>query len=934
MKGFLEGLLSLYFDNKCIFLHLSLLIFIIGIICINSSFTDKVKRKYLINKALHNFFNSVVIVFISFVLGNIMNIDILKNHYEYFNALVFFGAVFLIVLLLIIRLLIFGIKDIICLQSIRWLFIVSYLELILLSVCSSLDLPEYLVLISMIIFLDDLSYYKKESIKKKKTNEILKESDFPNPELIYKRQVQLKKFKQILKEQIKEPYAVMINAKWGMGKTSFVMALEKELTKDIFIWIEAGSEKSVEQIMRILSVKIIQILKENNIFIENEALVEKYFFSYLKDSKLKVLNQFIINYVLKSDESDKEYINNKLGELNRTIYLVIDDLDRCRYNYQKKIFKVLRESTNLTNCKTIFLVDKEQLSKYDVNYLEKYVSFTLDLCEIEYTEIVQYFIGYIFKKGFFDKINETLKKGRHTKEIEKMILTIESEIVQNIKKDIKDLTGFEDEIFKDDTSESKPIKAEIKEIKKNLNELLNYVTRNTKNIRKVKNFLKSLKYSIENVELEIENIYSETYRNKDWLIYIMNVQFLKHFLPEIYVTIRNCFDYLDFLKKYDNYHINNILTTNDVSISTEDCNIYDELLFRADDIDYSNFKTEREKYLNKLKKGSVEIEEISSYIQYVKTYDDINKILEICETQKNDNFEFRTEFIENLFELLSRQSMILELEISQLLDISYQLVRWLTRLELLNQEKNVIKAYSTLIIRRVIVDNGHFLRNILCIFFNIKDIKKIWGGLDVTNINELYSVICQLDIEFAKNKAIDDKNKFECIATYYGDCMDKLQDKKYKDLKINLDNYQETLNQIIETCHLWLNINDSLELSHEVNESKENAYFDLIHYELKETSLFKNVESLEKGLEILSELINSKNDYKSEYSRLLMQIALKCNLKIEENPEWFKDRKQRICNLLTDTSDIVYELDTPKDKDSRMIIEQLKVFVFKLCKES
>ncbi|RGB52219.1 P-loop NTPase fold protein [Absiella sp. AM10-20] len=733
MKEFLEGLLSLYFDNKCIFLHLSLLIFIIGIICINSSFTDKVKRKYLINKALHNFFNSVVIVFISFILGNIININILKNHYEYFNALVFFGAVFLIVLLLIFRLLIFGIKDIICLQSIRWLCIVSYLELILLSVSSSLDLPEFLVLISMIIFLDDLSYYKKKSIKKKKTNEILKESDFPNPELIYKRQVQLKKFKQILKDQIKEPYAVMINAKWGMGKTSFVMALEKELTNkeevtnneektsnDIFIWIEVGSEKSVDQIMRTLSVKIIQILKENNVFIENEALVEKYFFSYLKESKLKVLNQFIINYVLKSDESDKEYINNKLGELNRTIYLIIDDLDRCKDEDQDKIFKVLRESTNITNCKTIFLVDKEQLSKYDVNYLEKYVSFTLDLCEIEYIEIVQYFIGYIFKKGFFDKINETLKKGRHTKEIEKMILTIESEIVQNIKKDIKDFTGFEDKIFKDDTSESKQIRAE--EIEKNLNELLNYVMRNTKNIRKVKNFLKSLKYSIENIELEIENIYSETYRNKDWLIYIMNVQFLKHFLPEIYVTIRNCFDYLDFLKKYDNYHIKNILTTNDLSISTEDCNIYDELLFRADDIDYSNFNTEREKYLNKLKKGSVEIEEISSYIQYVKTYDDINKILEICKTQKNDNFDFRTEFIENLFELLSRQSMILELEISQLLDISRQLIRWLTRLELSNQEKNVIKAYSTLIIRRVIVDNSHFLRNILCIFFNIREI--------------------------------------------------------------------------------------------------------------------------------------------------------------------------------------------------------------------
>ena len=99
--------------------------------------------------------------------------------------------------------------------------------------------------------------------------------------------------------------------------------------------------------------------------------------------------------------------------------------------------------------------------------------------------------------------------------------------------------------------------------------------------------------------------------------------------------------------------------------------------------------------------------------------------------------------------------------------------------------------------------------------------------------------------------------------------------------------------------------------------------------------MFKNVESLEKGLETLIELINSKKEgYKSDYSRLLMQIALKCNLKMEENPEWFKDRKQRICNLLTEASDIVYELDIPKDKDSRNIIEQLKVFVFKFCKES
>lgn len=465
---------------------------------------------------------------------------------------------------------------------------------------------------------------------------------------------------------------------------------------------------------------------------------------------------------------------------------------------------------------------------------------------------------------------------------------------------------------------------------KKINKSLYSIIANTKNVRKVKRFLKGIKYSINNVQYEIDSMVSETYQKKDWIKYIINVQFLKQFSPEAYMAIKECIDLEEFLKKYKNDHIIKILSINYLNISEVDRHIYNELFYREDIIDYSIFKTKSEVYLDKLH-NDAEIKEMYLYVKYVKTFKDIKKILEICETQENDNFDFRTEFIENLFELLSRQSMILELEISQLLDISRQLIGWLAKLELSNQEKNAIKEYSTLIIRRVIVNNSHFLRNILSIFFNIREIMEIWSGLDVTNISELYSVICQLDIEFAKNKDIDDKNKFECIVTYYGNCMVKLQDENYKDLKIN----QETLNQIFETCRLWLNIDDSLELSYEENESKENAYFDLIHYELKETSLFKNVESLEKGLETLSELIDSKNDdYKSEYSRLLMQIALKCNSKIEENPEWFKDRKQRICNLLTEASDIVYELDTPKDKDSRMIIEQLKVFVFKFCKES
>lgn len=54
-----------------------------------------------------------------------------------------------------------------------------------------------------------------------------KESDYPNSDLLYKREIQLDKFIDILKTQMQEPYAIMINAEWGMGKTSFIKGLEK-----------------------------------------------------------------------------------------------------------------------------------------------------------------------------------------------------------------------------------------------------------------------------------------------------------------------------------------------------------------------------------------------------------------------------------------------------------------------------------------------------------------------------------------------------------------------------------------------------------------------------------------------------------------------------------------------------------------------------------
>lgn len=165
--------------------------------------------------------------------------------------------------------------------------------------------------------------YRNKTVEK-----VNKESDYSNPDLYPTRKRQLENFVPVLEQQKQEPYVIMISGEWGQGKTSFVKSLEEKIKSDVFIWIGAGSEKSVSEIMLEISERILELLKEKGVLIEKESLIEKYFLSLialLDETGLKLFNNFA-NIFLGNQEYDlKEYISNKLGELGKTIYLIIDD---------------------------------------------------------------------------------------------------------------------------------------------------------------------------------------------------------------------------------------------------------------------------------------------------------------------------------------------------------------------------------------------------------------------------------------------------------------------------------------------------------------------------------------------------------------------------------------------------------------------------------
>lgn len=75
---------------------------------------------------------------------------------------------------------------------------------------------------------------------------------------------------------------------------------------------------------------------------------------------------------------------------------------------------------------------------------------------------------------------------------------------------------------------------------------------------------------------------------------------------------------------------------------------------------------------------------------------------------------------------------------------------------------------------------------------------------------------------------------------------------------------------------------------------------------------------------------NTKRDnYQSDYSLMLMRISHQIIVIIESNQEWFEGKENEIGDLLSRASTIVYQLDTLEDKESKKVVEQIKVFVFK-----
>lgn len=805
--------------------------------------------------------------------------------------------------------------DMLC-HCVNYLRVVIWFQFFLLAVSKNLQFLELINGLTTICLIEIIQSLPPDPDENKQTQKSL-ESDWPTTQLYDTRKKQLKRFAKMMHQQKEEPYAIMISEQWGTGKTSFVKALQKELVNDEFIWIRAGGEKNISEIMKDISTEIIKILKANNIYIEKSELIDKYFLSFtemINQSSWGIFNKILqILNLQENNANTYNYINGKLRKLEKTIFLIIDDLDRCDDEYRDKMFKVIRESTVLHNCKTIFLADQSMFmsEKCDMNYIEKYVSYNLQLCRVDYKEIVDFYLSEILTNDFISSINQEITQNKVCDSIHQEITSYPDSVLESLERHklgLQKEAGHESDV-------------------NSIENLITTIQKNVSNSRKVKNFLKGIKSDFSHLN-EIWGVYTNDYKSKNWIEIIIKVQFIKQILPNEYYEILK-YPNLGTYYNHCDIAMNTILKYGQNSDFDTTNELLNYAFYKLDTIDFTLNKSEQQHFIDELHGETPDILNFQQYIKYIPddNYSDYDILLKLYKCANNLTSFQKAMFYEQLLDKITPDYFILS---KNYLELTNKVIKTLSAEKNLDQIIN-IRKYSRNIIDNCIGNNNRIFKKPLYIKEGVDFIEKRWETLSVYNVEIFCKKLAEIDNNFMYNNYIEDSEKLELIEAYYR----KLENdfiQKSDSINIDIQKLFAPCYLIFEICKSWSKFLSPQKISDEPETIEK--YFDLKTFTFKEP-VFNSPQTLKNALSHLKTYYESiRNKYHSEQTMLLYRTVYQMLKILNERPNWYNNDSSSLSDEISCIAELVYKLDTSHKEEDINNIEMLKIFIYdfkKLC---
>lgn len=903
MTQLVESIICQYYRNNKTILFLVILVILttgIGLV-INGINIEDVKCKAKMN-LIYSLFAVTVGKAFCLIEG------LREITYEYFNVMIF--AILSILIILYANYQYLNCADV---QSVfkescsKFRYVILF-ELFMLVISAHLSILEYVTALLAIILCD---IFQQDIISESKDDAVSTESDYPTDQLFPTRERQLNKFIPVLKEQGNEPYAIMISGEWGTGKTSFMKALEKQMSDEAyFIYVEAGAEKSVSQIMDGICNQIVDILHQNNICVKNGE-IEQYFkaFAITSNDIAKSFSKILDVFVKKEEQNTKDFLNSKLQKLEKTIYIVIDDLDRCDNDYQSRMFKVIRESLDLNRCKTMFLIDEKHfLNEKDVtgdSYLRKYISYNLELCKVNYEEIVNELFDEILKE---DMLLGCENFG--LKDIRKQIFEFHDKVIQDSAKIIENLEQKRDAAKEE---ERKSICEKIGEC----NRTIRIINGETANVRSVKKYLKEIKRDINNLVADLNK--NGTLLEKEineFVSVIIGVQYIKWFIPEKYVNIKT----RETINGYYDKIVNAVLGIKQDSYTSakeEDIERIDYVLFHIEVEDFPQIVTRQERLLSELRDPQKRNKEkVFEYLECAQIYDDMLIILKLLNAQNNIN-EYKA-IISTIFDDIKRIIRWGNWSNQEILEFSMQLN--LRNCQWSEREKNTYQNKSVGIANEILRQNFWRISDILVMVYDVDKVTRP----SIDGIKNVYDYLQQLS--GMKNENVTEPQDLVCAIEEEMERLKgklTLSGKQIDELHINLEEMFSEISIVLKIYRTWLKIGENFSDEKIENNSIVKLIEDGI---LKENDIVKEPVKVEKVLKSLKEEFE-KGELKYEtYVNILEGIA-KALAQIDEQTAQ-KYNKSNIRNLMIDSIKKCDDIEKQDELIKRQI-EEIKVYLYR-----
>ncbi len=229
---------------------------------------------------------------------------------------------------------------------------------------------------------------------------------------------------RLLKTNIKErSYALGVTGSWGVGKSSFLKALEDRASdKAEVISFNPWMCNSPEQITKDFFISLSKKLSSKYSMLSRPI---KDYSKYLSGIKVTANHLLSLDIHMPNDSLDekKNTLSNIFSKLPRPVVVIIDDLDRLERDEVFEVLRLIRNTADLKNIIYIVAYDKEYVTgvlkdkkiEDSYSYLEKIFPVEVHLPLVEKEMIwdtlmedieKQNNIMHNFSNALFDKLEE------------------------------------------------------------------------------------------------------------------------------------------------------------------------------------------------------------------------------------------------------------------------------------------------------------------------------------------------------------------------------------------------------------------------------------------------------------------------------------------------------------------------------------------------